>query len=626
MTTSFVKGQVQLPKVIVEATEDNETEQEGTFQTSERLSSEQLKKFSDITQALKSLGGVQSTRSGGVGGHSVVDIRGAGAEHVLVFINGQKQNFSYLASSDIGGLGMAEVDYIDVYKGHIPFKFGDHAGSGAINIVTKDKRRNVFSYAWSDLNSHRLFSQISMDRSWGHLLIKPYWERSKNDFKLTNDNGTSLNKSDDREERRNNNDFFNSKLDIAWKKNFGTTRVKTRVGYQKKMKKTPNRLNSQTIYIEQIDTLYNGVFEMAKTRPFHRANNLKLWADFFQKTSEYADETGSFSLVRTSTETKQLRVTPKVMTELLLSNHLISLMFKSDIENFKSTNQLTGEKQLSIDRRVYYLSLEDLIVLPRDWLIRINGQVFYWKDTGGNEKSSETANNLNFGVEKRIRSGVIAIHANRQTLLPQLIEKFGNQGLIQGNTNLKKQVSREVQLNGNYNWSYRSLFTNLGIGLYHKSIKNYKALTFNAQGIGQYESIGDAIIQGVEMSGQLKWGPWSLLTQYDTIKSENKSEIGFLNGNDLPGVFHFKWFNQLTWKKNSWSVYVQYLENNRKFYDRSNYLDAPNEYLTNLGVSFRKDRFQVDGKISNLFNDEVKDVNGFPNPKRVFSINTEWAF
>ncbi|WP_340110400.1 TonB-dependent receptor plug domain-containing protein [Pikeienuella sp. HZG-20] len=95
--------------------------------------------------ALRGIPGVAVNQTGGAGGVAVVRIRGAESKHTQVFIDGVKASSPDNLAYDFSGLLAADIERIEVLRGPQSALFGANALGGVISIITKRARTPGFS-------------------------------------------------------------------------------------------------------------------------------------------------------------------------------------------------------------------------------------------------------------------------------------------------------------------------------------------------------------------------------------------------------------------------------------------------------------------------------------------------
>ena len=95
--------------------------------------------YTDVTEILRSLAGIEFKQVGGPGQYNYLKMRGFGAGHVLVVVDGVTLNQA--GSGDVGNLlsqlDPASISRIEVLRGPQAVLYGANATAGVISITTK---------------------------------------------------------------------------------------------------------------------------------------------------------------------------------------------------------------------------------------------------------------------------------------------------------------------------------------------------------------------------------------------------------------------------------------------------------------------------------------------------------
>jgi len=92
-----------------------------------------------VIDVLRSVEGIDTVRSGGLGGNTAVFMRGANSEHTLVLVDGIELNnpISTNRSFNFADLSLDNVERIEIIRGPQSTLYGSDALGGVINIITK---------------------------------------------------------------------------------------------------------------------------------------------------------------------------------------------------------------------------------------------------------------------------------------------------------------------------------------------------------------------------------------------------------------------------------------------------------------------------------------------------------
>lgn len=118
--------------------------------TGEELEARQIR---HAGEALRGLPGLVAGRSGGVGGFTQVRVRGAEANHVMVFIDGVEVNSLSAGDFDFATLLAADIERIEILRGPQSGVYGANALAGVINIITKKGARTPTVSAQAEAGS-----------------------------------------------------------------------------------------------------------------------------------------------------------------------------------------------------------------------------------------------------------------------------------------------------------------------------------------------------------------------------------------------------------------------------------------------------------------------------------------
>lgn len=108
-----------------------------TVVSGEQLKDQQVRSAAD---ALRSLPGVEVSRTNGVTGLTQVRLRGANGGHTLVLIDGVEANGPANGEFDFSDLSADNIERIEVIRGGQSALYGSNAVGGVINIITKGGR------------------------------------------------------------------------------------------------------------------------------------------------------------------------------------------------------------------------------------------------------------------------------------------------------------------------------------------------------------------------------------------------------------------------------------------------------------------------------------------------------
>jgi len=162
-----------------------------------------------VAEALENAIGIQIRDFGGLGKLSTLTLRGLSSRDVLVMLDGIPLNSAALGGVDLGDIPMTSVERIEILRGPEAALYGDNSSGGIVNIIRKTDAGDEAQYSLQG-GSYGYFSgDLSFSNrddnfnSFGRLFGTTF----NGGFSFKNDNGTSLDGSDDFTDTRENNEY-----------------------------------------------------------------------------------------------------------------------------------------------------------------------------------------------------------------------------------------------------------------------------------------------------------------------------------------------------------------------------------------------------------------------------------
>ncbi len=116
------------------------------------ITSDELKNFKTVGEALRSIPGIDSQSFGYLGAVNTVRVHGANASQVLILVDGSRINSPLLGTFDMGDLLIDNIERVEIVRAPLSAIYGSDAISGVINIITKspkESKRTVYVSAAS---------------------------------------------------------------------------------------------------------------------------------------------------------------------------------------------------------------------------------------------------------------------------------------------------------------------------------------------------------------------------------------------------------------------------------------------------------------------------------------------
>lgn len=164
-----------------------------------------------VAEVLAHTLGVNVRGLGGLGGFSAISVRGHGAGHTVVTVDGVPLSRIATVGADLGRFELTSFSELELYRGGVPVEYGGAAMGGALNLVTRvgpaaGPRLRVSAGGGSFGARHLRTRWLGGDDRLGYHVALGY-AGATGDFEYFDDNGTNLEPGDDSYVDRSNNGF-----------------------------------------------------------------------------------------------------------------------------------------------------------------------------------------------------------------------------------------------------------------------------------------------------------------------------------------------------------------------------------------------------------------------------------
>jgi vitamin B12 transporter len=124
--------------------------------------------YSGIEEALRNVPGVEIQRSGSLGKTTSLKIRGAGAQQVIVLVDGMRVSSPTLGTTELSDLTLDGIDRIEIVRGPQSTLYGADAIGGVVNIITKKGQGPIQGSLWVEGGSYgTVREQANVQGSYG---------------------------------------------------------------------------------------------------------------------------------------------------------------------------------------------------------------------------------------------------------------------------------------------------------------------------------------------------------------------------------------------------------------------------------------------------------------------------
>ena len=621
--------------------EVGEVEQSEFTGSTERIARDQLEREQgSIAELVAHEAGIQYRQAGGSGSFSTITVRAATASQTNVYFDGVLLNNAAGGGVDLSQLELLNLDSIDVYRGATPIQLGAASIGGAVNLRSRQTSGNstrvLLGVGSFEEYKAQLSRYIRTDK-WDMTALVNY-ASAENDFKFTNDNGTPLNPSDDRRERRNNSEFSRQSVLLkAGRQVSDLQRYDGSFQYSDRHQALPDFLNSA----DTRTTFDTGSLQLQVNRRT-TASGSALWSHteglfFNRSTDRFDDRLSQIGLGAQNTRAITNVVGARSYWEAVGENGTLAANLTARHEALDQDSLIDDDDDYSatrngVDGAVQYSVFRyerKLLITPA---LRI--QAIADDYDGVLREGRDSRSNVEITPQLGVRwqhSDAIAITSNigLHHREPVFFELFGDRGLFIGNDSLRAEEGINVDigaqwLQGSEASANQRLFSITAFASFRDELI---VSVYDSRNIGRSVNSGKARILGIESKLEWQWNKrWRSRVGLTAQSATNESSVAAFNGKQLPGEAQLAGFASLQYQRGPWRSWYEADAIGERFYDTANFLPADDFIAHNVGASYTRDKFSTTLVLNNLGDDNIEDFNGFPKPGRSFHLNFTYNF
>ncbi|MCB1176928.1 MAG: TonB-dependent receptor, partial [Leptospiraceae bacterium] len=615
-------------------------------------------KYTSLTDILEKEAGVRVRRFGGLGSYSTLSIRGSNANQVKIYIDGIPINNSQGGEINLSDFGFDNLEKIEIYKSGQAFGFSSSAIGGTVNLVTKKgkgKRKTRVNVSGGSFHTFKIGGFHSDSTENLNYSIFAQKEKSDQNFKFKNDNGTPiLNTYDDKDDIRKNAwfDRYNLTGTLGFKLWDADWKVLNDFNYRKNG--IPGIGNNQTEKVEREYMRNTTSLGMSKKSFF--LDNLKLDSRLFYTGARdhLFDPLSEFSSGNTNSKAdiQQYGIHIIPTFYLLSYNQIFKLLLANERETFKrdkrdrfdnvqdkstrkfrnhSTIQLMDEMRFFQKRIILSPSISNETYVDR-FNEELNEYNLFAYEIP-KQKKLYNFTNYRFGSlfilykSKPYRLS-FKVNAATEKRIPTFLEIFGERGSIVGNTNLKPESSTNYDAGFVNDFKNSFFIGDISLIGFSKKINDMILFVPNSQFTLRPENVDSAIIRGAEFKIKfIVFKDWKLLSNYTYQKAINTSNVTYLNGKYLPLRPLHEWHGQISYNffGRKMELGFEPIFIGASFRDRTNeYANyQPARWIYNIFYKYDFYKNDEDGRkfslgleVRNLLDVRAFDFVGYPLPGR----------
>ena len=578
-----------------------------------------------VADVIEQASSVQVRQSGGLGSFASASIRGASSSQVNVFLDGLLINSAHSGVVDLSQFSLESVERIEVYRGRVPAHLGQAAIGGAINIVTRKEAGQAPQQLTLGAGSYETRKLgLALNHQWQatSVLFTSEHLESDNDYRFLNNQQTPDDASDDVYERRTNADLRqdSAMLSVQHQVAEGLDLTMLVQGYDKKqgIPTVQNEADDQAT-LESDMLLFSSKLDHWIRPGF----GLSYSFSGMRKTQLYTDLLNQVDLEQDLEKTQTLTFDAKVKASLSLGASLISASLELRNEDVELDDQLLNKTE-NLDRQHWLLGLQnEWLSSSQEWLVTASAQVIGQKgefsvlndsDLLESSSESEVFDSYSLGALWQINPlWQWRINLSRDIRIPNLSERFGDNGFFQANDELKP----ETALNFDTGLSFKRSDFEVGGSVFARDLDDAIVMVFSSQASGQAQNIASARIFGLELDAMLALTEeWNLRAHISQLDTEDTSNRRFSRGNSLPGKYEFSARAESRWLVAPFEFAVAYEHESGGYYDTANIAPLPQKSQLHLNMKWRSTNQEIELSVKNLGDQEIADFNRYPGPGR----------
>lgn len=229
---------------------------------------------------------------------------------------------------------------------------------------------------------------------------------------------------------------------------------------------------------------------------------------------------------------------------------------------------------------------------------------------------------LNPAVELALTLGALSLHGGvvMSNNAPSFVQRFYRSSTTEPNPNLDLERSTNLTLGVTYQatplWQAEA-------SLFHNTVDNRITYIRGEEGVGRYENVGEAVLQGLDLSLSCRPWPWlRFLAAYGYLDAKDASTDLWLPGKCRHTARLDLQLNP--YLNIQFGVRINY--SSQAFTKADNSETAPSHYTVDLRAEYLIKGFRIYGKVNNLLDEGYLTGDGFPGAPRIWYLGVSQDF
>ena len=577
--------------------------------------SDKRDRYIELKDILSEQLGIHVREFSGSGHLATINIRGVSAKGILVMIDGVPINGLWATGVDLSRLPLGGFESVEIYKGGGGAFYGDSALGGAVNLVTakSQKAKNHLALTFGSFSLVELKSIMNFQSEKGNLMIALDGASSLGNYPFLNNNGTSLDSSDDFSDKRANNESDSLGCLLKYSHNLGEeSRFSVVTEINRARRGVPGLLTFPSPNARQTDERIFFQTLMEKDNVLNHTDGafrLFFRNDILDYEDKFGEATGS--PIDTHASDDLFGIGAKITRYDANGNGLLagSLEMSHEALN-QSGNTKPGRSKatLSIEREKHLQSGKSVLHLASrlDSIEGYNPQATF-RIGASHRQSEKSAWRASVGNSFRV---------------PGFDELYDNRGLIVGNPKLTPEKGFDFDLG----FSRQGDSSAIGITLFSNHLKNQ--IVYELIGGHRFKpfNVGKSDMAGVEIAMKKQIENITLSANYTWLDARNRGDDAASKNKQLPSRPEHELFAQIATAFDPVKLECNYHYASGNYVTFSNTVELKPRSRVDLRLKWNRDDWTIAGEIRNLFNNDMLDIRGFPLPARSFYLTLSHEF
>lgn len=594
-----------------------------------------------VPQLLAEQPGVAMTRSGGLGSTATLSLRGSAPNQVPVFVDGVPYSSASIGGVDMGLMAIGHTDQMEIFRGQTPIAFPTSGLGGVVSIYSQRPDRSqglvrLGSGSFGTYYGDGLFSHVTPRTA---VSIQGQGLTSRGNFPYTNDGGTIFLPSDDQRTTRQNNALsqktgrFRGSVELP-----SGRRLTAIAGLLDRAQGIPalSYLTSKKAHLDTQQWMATTFYE--SPRDLGLASTLRAQIYGLGTRQRFSDPNAEVAVVPTATNDRTYAVGGTLTAQKMMWDWLRwSVLIATEHESFspssgdqsigpegtRTSGVVGGEWDFAVDDQQFHLIPSIRIEANRD-------AIAHRERYAPNLFSSTLPTHrwlpvLRFALLKNVGT-TLTVRGNlgRYGRMPSLFERYGNNGRILGNSDLRPETGINADLGLRWSPSSDRIHFHFDLAVFGARVKDLIQFQMIPPRM-RPENVGAARVLGVEACIQGTYGRWGrIMAQTTFTDARNQSGRSGEQGHQLPLRPRLRAYVRPEVRGAPFGKHLQaglYSDldlTSENYQDTTNLRRFPTRVLFGAGLYVEKTSWglRLLANMENLTNRTAVDLAGYPLPGR----------